>query len=117
MLFPIVGISADDGAGAQQPGHGGTMALGFLSVKACFTLSRYARDQAYPFGVPTLNAQRCDETRRLLQERPRSLHLEHIARDTGLAFGWLKAFSRGAWNSSRGNRVEILHNYLTSRKA
>jgi len=55
-------------------------------------------------------------TRDALINRPRSLTLQQIARDTGIQLHWLHSFSRGVSAEPGVCRVETLYMYLTKGK-
>ena len=57
-----------------------------------------------------------DETHKLLLNRPISITLEKIERDTGLRKAWLSLFSRGKISSPSVNAIETLRSYLLSIK-
>lgn len=58
-----------------------------------------------------------DQTRQLLNERPRSLNYDRIAKDTGLTVAWLRAFATGTSDNPGVVYVETLFIYLTNYKA
>lgn len=57
-----------------------------------------------------------DQTRQLLNDRPRTLDYDRIASDTGLTAAWLKAFARGQAENPGVVSVETLFVYLTDLK-
>jgi hypothetical protein len=58
-----------------------------------------------------------DKTRALLNNRPRTLTLAAIAKDTNLHIAWIRDFGRGVSENPGVVSVETLYVYLTAKQA
>lgn len=54
-------------------------------------------------------------TMRLLRDRPQSLPLTQVARDSGVGYEWLKKLYYGHIPDPGVNKIERLHAYLTAQ--
>lgn len=57
-----------------------------------------------------------DKTKELLKNRPRTLEYEKISQDTGIGASWIRMFASDRIKDPGSTRIEILYNYLSSKK-
>ena len=57
-----------------------------------------------------------ERTKYLLENRPRTLHLEKIAQETGLGMSWLKMLSAGRIVNPGVTHIETLYVFLSGKE-
>ncbi len=63
-----------------------------------------------------MQCQLLERTLFLVRNRPASLTLEQIAKDTTINHNWLKAFSMARYGNPRVKEVERLYVYLSGKQ-